>query len=209
MLLGLSQEERENCFIQNNYDLPSNWEKWEKIKSKFPLKKHLLFQSHFDEDGKASFVYFVDILKTAVAIETHYELFQRAVGVDFHPLEVVLEMPNSESNFWKKLRTAKNADVLWGILFGYGEMNSLAFHWKYFDCPESCKSTMEFYPYKFSNPLPKGQVHLSVNNFNLPSFVSFEDSDEMIHFYEKEREKIKKAYLGNNHLDVTLNRLTR
>jgi len=39
--------------------------------------------------------------------------------------------------------------------------------------------------------------------------VSFEDLDEMIHYYKKEQEKIKKAYLNNNRLEVTLNKLMK
>ncbi|MBS0652674.1 MAG: hypothetical protein JSR39_04015 [Verrucomicrobia bacterium] len=205
---GLAEEDKNNCYVQETYDLPENWLKWEKIQNRIALKKHLLFRSHFDEDGKASFVYFVDILKTALVIESNYDLFQRAVGFDFHPLEIVLEMPNQESNFWIKVRAAKNAAQLWGILFGYGKTNSSAFYWKFFDCPEPCKEILESYPYKFSNPDPVGKVELSITNLNLPSFVSFEEPDQMMQYYEKVRDNIKKTYMGNNQLDVTLNKLS-
>lgn len=209
MQSNFSEDEKKDCFIQDVYDLPLNWEKWEKICSRFPFKKHLLFRSHFDEDGKASFVYFVDILKTAVTLESHYDMFRKAVQFDFHPLQVVLEMPDSKSIFWKKVRSAENSDLLWGLLFGYGKTNSFAFHWKFFDCPEVCKKMIESYPYRYSNSPPRGLVRLSVNNFNLPPFISFEDSEEMIHYYKKEQKKIKKAYLNNNRLKVTLNKLMK
>jgi hypothetical protein len=208
MLQGLSKEETENCYVNDNYDLPNNWEKWEEIQSRFPIKKYLIFRSHFDEDEKASFIYFVDILKTATLIQSDYELFRRVVEFDFHPIDVVLDMRNRESVFWKKVRDSKESPLLWGLLFGYGKMNSLAFYWKYFDCPQSCKGFMESYPSHFSNPLPRGRVRISTNNFTIPQFVSFSDNDEVVMRYMKERESIKKTYQENDCLQTILHALT-
>ncbi len=207
-LSGLPKEEQENCFLVENYDLPENWEKWERISSRFLIKKYLLFRSHFDEDGKASFVYFVDILKTASVIESNYELFRRTVGFDFHPLEVTLDMPSKDSTFWKNVRASKESALLWGLLFGFGRVNSYAFHWKYFDCPESCKKLIEALPIRFSNPPPRGQVQISLKNLRLPSFASFIDEDKMITRYEGERKKIQKIYQQKDCLDLTLEKLT-
>ena len=208
MLLDLSKKEIENCYVSDNYDLPSNWEKWEKIQSRFPIKKYLIFRSHFDEDGKASFVYFVDILKTATLIQSNYELFRRAVDFDFHPFEVVLDIRNRESKFWKKVRDSKESPLLWGLLFGYGKMNSLAFYWKHFDCPQSCKEFIGSYPFQFSNPSPRGQVRISASNFAIPHFVSFSDDDEVVGHYLEERERIKKTYQSNDQLQIILQKLT-
>ena len=83
---SIPKEELENCYVIDQYDLPVNWEKWEKISSRFHLNRYLLFKSHSSEDGEVSFVYFVDILKTAAVIQDHYDLFSRAIGFDFHPL---------------------------------------------------------------------------------------------------------------------------
>ena len=208
MLSGASKEETENCYVEDNYDLPGNWEKWEKIQSRFPIKKYLLFRSKFDDDGKASFVYFVDILKTAALIQSNYELFRRAVEFDFHPFEVVLDMQNRNSPFWQKIRDSKESPLLWGLLFGFGKMNSLAYYWKHFDCPQSCEDLLESYPFQFSNPNPRGQVRLSENNFLIPRFISFSEDDEVVSGYKEERERIKKAYKGGDHIQVILNQLT-
>lgn len=208
ILDGLSKEDMENCYINECYDLPSNWEKWEKIKSRFPMKKYLLFRSYFDEDGKASFVYFVDTLKTAMLIQDNYDLFKKTIGSDFHPFEVVLDMENQDSIFWNKIRDSKDSPLLWGLLFGYGKLNSYVFFWKHFDCPESCEEWLESYPFQFSNPPPRGQVHLSLINFNLPPFASFSDDDERVIQYEKEREQIKKTYKRKDLVQITLEKLT-
>ena len=74
--------ENEDCYISEQYDLPKNWEKWEKISSRFPMKRYLLFKSHTSEDENVSFVYFVDVLKTAALMQDHYDLFRKAVGFD-------------------------------------------------------------------------------------------------------------------------------
>ena len=208
ILKGAPEEETRNCYVNDCYDLPENWEKWEGIKNRFPIKKYLLFRSHFDADEKISFVYFVDILKTATVIQSNYALFQKAVGFDFHPFEAVLSMPDNTSVFWQKVRESKESPLLWGVLFGYGEINASAFHWKYFDCPQSCKKNIEAYSFQFSNPPPKGQTRLSSDNFILPSFASFTNEDQVIKRYEKERKKIKKTYKGKDLLQLTLQKLT-
>jgi hypothetical protein len=208
MLRETSKEERENCYVNDNYDLPDNWEKWEKVQSRFPIKKYLIFRSRFNEDGKISFVYFVDILKTATLIQSNYELFRRAVEFDFHPFEVVLDMQNRESPFWQKVRSSKESPLLWGLLFGYGKMNSLAYYWKYFDCPHSCEDRLKSFPSQFSNPSPRGQVRLSEKNFLIPAFISFSEDDEVIRRYQGERERIKNAYKGDDRLQFVLNQLT-
>jgi len=204
----LSKEDKENCYVTDCYDLPSNWEKWEKIKSQFSIKKYLLFRSHFDEDGKASFAYFVDVLRTATLIQDNYELFKKSAEFDFHPLEVVIDMQNPNSVFWNKIRNSKDSPLLWGLLFGYGKLNSCAFFWKHFECPQSCQEAVDSYPFRFSNPSPRGQVRISLTNFTIPQFVSFSDDDETIIQYEKEREKIKKAYQGKDLVKITLQKLT-
>lgn len=204
----LPEEDKKNCYVTDCYDLPCNWEKWEKIQSRFPIKKYLLFRSHLDEDGKASFVYFVDILKTAIVLQDNYELFKKVIGFDFHPFEMVLDMQKKDSIFWDKIRNSKDSPMLWGLLFGYGKLNSCAFYWKHFDCPQSCKAFMESYPFQFSNPLPRGQVRLSATNFIIPPFASFSDDDAVITQYQKERERIKKTYQGKDLVQITLQRLT-
>lgn len=209
MFENLTKEELENCYINYKYDLPENWEKWEKTHSRFPIKKYLLFRSHFSDDKKVSFVYFVDILKSASIIQDNYNLFRKSVGMDFHPLEAVLEMPNAESSFWKKVRSSEDSALLWGILFGYGKVNACAYHWKYFDTPESCKEFLQSFSSHSSNPPPSGQVQITAKKFNTPSFVSFIDQDEMIQTYNNEREKIRAIYQDKNRLNLTLEKLLR
>lgn len=207
-LKTLPKEALDNGYVMENYDLPENWEKWEKISSRFPAKRYLFFKDEFDEENKVSFVYLIDILRTALVIQDNYELFRKEVDFDFHPLEIVLEMPNRSSEFWKKLKNSKNAALLWGILFGYGKENATIFNWKYFDYPVMAKSFMESLPSHLSYIQPKGRIKLSISNFEIPSFISFTDDDKMIVRYSLEREKIKKIYQNNDLLEITLKKLT-
>ncbi|MEN9344007.1 MAG: hypothetical protein RLZZ453_794 [Chlamydiota bacterium] len=200
-------EEKKNCHIDKDYDLPQNWEKWEKISLRFPMNRYLLFRSHFDDDGKASFLYLVDVIKTAVTIEENYQLFRDEVGFDFHPLETSLQISNPQSIFWNNVRKSKKSMLLWGLLFGYGKINSYAFYWKHCNHSGSCASFMRNFPSQFSNPLPIGQKQISFENFELPSFISYTTNDEVVTQYKKEREDIRKVYSNRNRLELTLQKL--
>lgn len=58
----------QNCYIEQAYDIPENWEKWEKICARFPMKRYLLFQLPCQEDPNFFYLYFVDILQTATIL---------------------------------------------------------------------------------------------------------------------------------------------
>ena len=163
-----------------------------------------------DHETKISLAYFVNIVKAASVIQDNYDIFRKAAGFDFHPLDVVLDMPNTASPFWSAIRKdRKNSSLLWGLLFGYGKENVCAYHWKYVDCPESHKEFIESFPHQLSNPAPEGQMLISSQNFQIPPFLSFLDDDDAIAKYEKEREKIRQIYQGKDHLDLTLDKLMR
>lgn len=127
---SLSEQEKQECWIVEDYDLLKNWGRWQQIQHRFPSTRYLFFECEWRNTSDALFVYFIDILKAAMTITENYPLFQKVVGVDFDPVAVVFEMPNKESLFWNKI--SGNA-LLWGILFGFGKENAYAFHWKYME----------------------------------------------------------------------------
>ncbi|MCI0381693.1 MAG: hypothetical protein L0207_01385 [Chlamydiae bacterium] len=204
----LTEEEKKTAFsLAKDYTLPENWEKWKKISSRFPLKRYLLFQSDWYNDPKATYVYFVDILKTTLVIQENYDTFRNAIGFDFDPTQVVFEMQDKNSKIWEKIRGGGHA-LLWGILFGYGKKNSYAFHWKYFK--EGINNFFPSIKNKFSEHPFRGlsNVRIDLNNFAIPSFISFEDQDEVVEKYKKERKRIRKIYKGKDFLDFTLEKIT-
>ena len=91
-------------------------------------------------------------------------------------------------------KNIKDNSHLWGLLFGFGKTNSYLFHWKYFDHPKSCEEFCNDIPSLTSNPQLKGRIKFTINNFELPSFVSFNEIDDVVDHYKEERIKIKNIY---------------
>ena len=203
---NLSEEEKKNGRIVEDYDLPENWEKWEKISAKFPIKRYLLFRSKFDaEDPHSFYIFFVNVLKTATVIQENYQLFRDTVGFDFDPLEVTLQIQNQDSEFWK---IAFHRSLLVGILCGFGRDNSWAFHWKHKGNSKTCGHFLENLKHTSSTKSLRGKVKIDLNNFRIPSFASFDTNDAVVEKYTQERERIKQLYKDQDFLDLTLERLT-
>lgn len=203
------EEKKELIVCPEPYDLPENWKKWEQIRDRFSLVRYLFFKRERATDPRFEDIYFVNIQQTALTIQQNYDLFKRYVGEDFDPLEVVFEIENPDSLFWKE---SLHNSVLLGILFGFGVQNSFCFEWKYWSYPDenkkmekfldSLKSRFEQDHREFTLPSP--------SHFSLPAFASFSDKneDEVIQKYKMERDEIQKIYRGKNFLDLTLQKLT-
>lgn len=216
---------REKDFIYHIEDL---WDKWEKIQTRFPLKKRfLLVKREWSGDSwkevfprcKAIYdIFLVDVLKTAFVIQENYQLFRQAVGYDFDPLEIVFELENKNSNFWDKLRGKESwrYATLWGLLYGFGKENSFSYTWKgrhikepyrtekekllagSFKSQSSCKN----------RPSRSDKGAFTISNFTIPIFKSFIENDPVVTQYEVEKEKIKQLYKGKDFVTFTLELLT-
>ena len=130
LLAQMPKEQLEKVVWCKDYRLGENWEKWEKIRERFPLIDILLFKKRITHDPKLAIVYFVDVLKLAATLQEHYELFSRETCMDFDPLQVVLQMEQG-SEFWDKVldKSINNAALI-GVIFGYGVKNSFCYQWK-------------------------------------------------------------------------------
>lgn len=201
---ALTEEEKSEELNLDGYDLPNTWEKWEQISARYPMNKYKLFKTDLFQDDHYIFVFFVNILKTAMTIQDNYEAFRKAVDFDFNPLEVTLEIDQKDSKFWQK---TKDHSHLWGLLFGFGKMNSYAFQWKYFDHPKSCNEFCKLLNTSSSNKKRHDIVKYNINDFQIPGFMSFEDNDEVVELYNLEKIKIQKQYKGKDFLDLTLQKL--
>lgn len=207
---GMSEEEKKELIISTRpYDLPENWKKWEKIRTRFSIPQYLFFKRSRSNDVRFEDIYFVNILQTALTLQQHYAIFKKYTGNDFDPLKVVFEIENEDSTFWKK---ALNHSLLLGILFGFGLENSSCFDWKYFtdteDNPEM-EAFITSLPFRFDENA-KDFADPSIHHFALPPFASFSygEKDEIIEKYKKMRDEIKTKYKGKNFLDTTIERLT-
>lgn len=206
---SLSEEEKKDVIVSiRSYDLPENWEKWEKIRSRFPIHKYLLFIKHSPEvpgEPKYASIYFINILESALVVQEHYDLFKKKLGHDFDPLDMILLAENDDSEFWK---TVNDDSLLFGLLCGFGERNSSCFHWKYGDQSDRSKDFTQTLKSHSSNG--NYVLDLKLSNFTVPAFASFSEKgeDPVIKKYEDERKNIQKIYKGKNFLDLTLQRLT-
>lgn len=129
----MSDEEKKTAVVVDDYDLPENWEKWEKICSHFPMSRYLFFRRVDPEDPNFASLYFVDIAKTASTLQENYAIFRSETGFKFDPLKVVLAI-KEWPEFWNKVF---DSSTLVGLLYGFGLKNSSSFAWKYGDHPEA------------------------------------------------------------------------
>ena len=206
MMLFLKRRKNNKGFrvdVVEGYNLSEAWKKWEQINHRFPMKRFMLFKQEERIDPHVFFMVFVDILKTAAVIQDNYEAFHKAMGFDFHPLELTLQMNQKDSVFWKNINS-----YLYGLLFGFGKTNSQLFHWKHFDHPKSCDEFCKNIEPSFSNEQLRGHIKFTIDNFQTPSFMSFNEIDPIINIYKEERKMIKEIYKDNDFLDLTLQRLT-
>lgn len=203
---SLSEEEKKkeglSVIVIEGYRLSEAWKNWEQVSYRFPMKRFMLFKRE-DQDSHVFFIVFVDIVKTAAVIQDNYEVFQKAMGFDFHPMELILQMNQKDSAFWRNLNS-----YLYGLLFGYGKTNSQLFHWKYFDHPKSCDELCKKIKTTFSNEQLKGKIKFTIDNFQIPSFASFNEIDPIVNIYKEERRNIREIYKDKDFLDLTLQKLT-
>lgn len=199
----MSDEEKKNAVIVEDYDLPQNWEKWERIHDRFPTTKFLFFKKEDIDCDKVVYIYFVNILETIKVLKENYTVFRQETGLDFDPHHEVFDMEKG-SEFWDQ---AHNNSVLMGLLYGFGPKNSFCFRDKYKGHDEADKPAQSLDSY-FSDVHNFGTA--SVTNFPLPIFASFSDSkDEVIERYKMERVEIQKEYERHDFLDLTLQKLIR
>jgi hypothetical protein len=198
----MTEEEKRTAIYVEDYQLAQNWQKWEQIRSRFPINRYVIYKKTGISDSKFADVYFVDPLKVAHVISENYNVFKEFVGFDFDPFREASQIEKG-SVFWDKVE--ENPATI-GILFGYGIKNSLSFFWKHWGKPENAEEFQDCITPYVSDSLTDGKS--SLENLILPSFMSFFEEDEVIEKYKKEREAIRNEYRGKDFLDYTLQKLT-
>jgi hypothetical protein len=199
-----SKEEKKKRIVVEDYHLLQNWEKWEKVKSRFQLNRYLFFKKVDPAEPEHLILYFADMTKVALVLQENYHLFKRETALDFDPLKESLALEQG-SEFWNK--TLDNPALL-GLLLGYGMKNSLCFQWKYCDLPDAQEKLAGSLLFQFSDKPQGGKA--TFDKLSLPIFASFsEGEDEVIEKYKREREAIRDIYEDKDFLQLTLQRLTQ
>lgn len=198
----MTEEQKKTAVYVEDYQLAQNWERWEKIRSRFRTNRFMIYKKNDAIDPKFAHVYFVDPLKVADAISKNYKIFKDVAGFDFDPIQEAFQIEKG-SAFWNKVQ--KNP-VICGILFGFGVKNSLKFYWEHWGLSENTEDFENYVPCYVSDGLKDGKSTLE--NLTLPAFMSYFKDDEIIQKYKAEREAIRNEYQGKNFLDYTLQKLT-
>ena len=168
--------------------------------------------SFTNEEDESIVAQYQRLIETAKVIQKNYPLFQKYVGFDFDPVEVVFDISNKESVFWNKVfngePTQENVCLI-GILFGYGLENSYSYSLLRY---KSKKGRIgEFASNLFNQVVSLESLpqikSVSSSKFSIPRFKAFSNPDHTKEKYQKEKEIIKCLYKGRDIETVTMKRL--
>lgn len=196
--------------IHNPYE---GWRILEKLIKIFGMNQYIIGVDNESDRGDRRLI-LANIQRTALILAENYAIFKDAVGMDFHPLEVVFELQNPSSEFWKRIFKFEN-HVAKGLLCGFGLKNSLFGDWSFkrFQGDSSTELSGKVAGYLKNTPfIPSTQpVEFgkgSPSNFTIPLFGTVE-GDDLVENYEKEKKEIEKIYRGQDFVERTLQYLMK
>ncbi len=184
---------------------------WQKVAKTFKMKRYILAVDSSRGLGCQSIV-FADIQKTAIVLAKYSHFFQNALGMNFEPLQMTLELRDPTSKIWDVIYNSKDY-IAKGLLFGFGLENSLFFSWwsKYLhpdDLTPNAKEISEFvlgayFPF---STYPVELRTASLTHFTIPVFREIAN-DSVAEIYKKEKKMIEKMYRGQDLVEYTLKQL--
>lgn len=201
---NLTEEQKKMVFPAENI----NWADWEAVKDRIPLNNYVLFKRK-TPDPLVDEIVFANRQNIIVELTTDYRLFKNIVGYDFSPEKVVFELEDPSSKFWNTIFSYK---LSYGLICGYGKINSYFFQWWIAGRNARNPQIANFWentPFgpKESKKFIEFQENPSYENVLIPPFRSVEN-DQVARRYERERKKIIALYKNKNPLAVTLKKLT-
>ncbi|NGX60205.1 MAG: hypothetical protein KR126chlam3_01374 [Chlamydiae bacterium] len=180
-------------FRPTREDARKLWNDWKKVEHKYLGDQYLIQE---DEDFGGGFL--INILSVTYILNKHYEDFEKIVREPFDPEKVVYRIGNGLDPLWKKIK--KNHFLL-GLLFGFGEKNSKYFNWeqqKKIHCPQRRSSC--FSP--AGSGLPAHE--LTIEDLDLPAFVSYQVIDEQVEKYRMERDRCIELFTGKDFCELAV-----
>lgn len=214
-------------------NLHDGWKAWEKLQAtlpsprrflliKEPVTHSFLWPEGKSQDQQLHRIILVDVQKTAFVLAENYEVFKKFTGSDFHPLEAAFEIEDPNSRFWNAIFNYKKKDsetrdhalaqIVAGLLFGFGKHNTLFWTWhqefenkkgKVADYLKNAK-----FPGSIISEPTLSNKDLPLDSLFIPTYRTLEEN-EMTELYKKELRKIKKLYRGKDFLEVTLLQLSK
>ena len=174
-------------FRPTREDARKLWNDWKKVEQKY-LGDQFLIQE--DEDFGGGFL--MNILSVTYILKKYYKDFEKIVKEPFDPAKVVYRIGDGLDPLWKKIK--KNHYLL-GLLFGFGEKNARYFNWE--------QKKKIHYPQRRSSCFsPAGSglpAHeLTIEDLDLPTFVSYQVIDEQVERYRMERNRCIELFKGKD-----------
>jgi hypothetical protein len=189
------------------------WLAWEKVRKTFEMKRYILRIVPLRGPGRYGLM-LVNIQQTSLIMAQNYTIFKNAARMEFNPFQIVFELQNPDSIFWKNVFSIPN-HLAKGLLFGFGLKNSilgdLRFTYSNTKVSSELKKPIMKHLKRASPAVSTNQVKYgdgSPSNFTIPLFSPIE-GDDTAEKYEKEKIEIEKIYRGKDLVEVTLQRLAR
>ena len=187
------------------------WLAWEKVRKTFEMKHYILRIAPLRGPNRYELM-LVNIQQTSLIMAKNYTIFKNPARMGFHPLQIVFELQNPDSIFWKNVFSIPN-HVAKGLLFGFGLRNSiygdLRFTYSNTKTSSELKKHIVRHLKSASSAVSTNQVKIgegSPSNFTIPLFGAIE-GDDTAEKYTKEKIEIEKIYRGQDLVEVTLQRL--
>ena len=180
-------------FRPTKEDTRKLWNDWKRVEDKY-LGDQFLIQEDKDWGGGV----LINILSVTYILKKYYVDFEKTIREPFDPEKMVYRIGDGLDPFWIKI---KENHYLLGLLFGFGEKNAEYFNW------ESKKRIR--YPQRRSacfSPAGSGlPAHeLTIEDLDLPSFISYQMIDEQVERYRMERTRCIELFKGKDFCELAV-----
>lgn len=211
----------ENLLVgRNDQILKRGWAIWKK--HHFNIGNYLLFEEKSDLEDNLTIITLVNKDAFLKTFNEHIDTFRQILGETITGESLLEELNKKGANLFNLL---KRSEGLYGILLGYGKINSFLFQRRQelnltptpapivlsklipFQGFTSLKEEIEFIKREF-HPIIDDSV---LCRFFLPEFIGLPhdtETVELLQKYRKVRHQIMKRYAKGNFLEITLRALT-
>ena len=156
--------------------------------------------------GEVEAGFFINIPSLVYALHYYKKDFCERLHMEFDPNEVVTQIEDETSIFWKKVF---QDHFLLGLILGYGERSSYLFDWGEKHLKSIKKDRRHFFAAKDRQDIHlMRKPDLEVSDLLWPAFFHFGVTDPMRIYYELEREKILEYFQDKDFTKTTLEILT-
>lgn len=159
------------------------WERW--LAEKGCLSNSVYKLTFRDSNGL-----FINVPNTIYILKKHYADFVEITGLPFDVDTILDSIDDQGSIFWQKVFTNR---YLCGLILGYGQKNAFLFDWVRRNSLSldsiSLKRFHELSRFRHHAKLML-KANITVEDLEIPYFVTFDIDNEDVERYSREREKI-------------------